>query len=143
MNHTPEPWIPLAEHPDFDCVNISLVDFKRACLCVNAFAGVEDPVAYIADLREGHTTAYLLGKEEAKTEIAAFKMGNEYMKEAHLLDVEVQDKLKADKQVLMDALEDLEYCALVKFVNCAETKEEKELDVLCGKAREALKKVGE
>lgn len=113
--HTPEPWIPLAEHPDFDHANISLVDFKRACVCVNACAGMQDPAAEIAALK-----AKLLQTDaginlsrahiaedfilEYKAEIATLKRENKEI--ARLIGD--KRRLRANQQTLVDALKGCE-----------------------------------
>ena len=55
--HTPEPWAePDANHCDTRL--IPLVDYKRARVCVNACAGIEDPAEAIREAREALERCY-------------------------------------------------------------------------------------
>ena len=57
--HTKEPWEnfselcePYSAHPDSDgFVRLDFYDYTRASSCVNACAGMEDPMAEIAELK--------------------------------------------------------------------------------------------
>ena len=82
MNHTPEPW---REHTRetlqssaAGCAWLKLEDYERARACVNALAGVADPAAEVARLRESERGADALRQqvklltEESKSASIAF-----------------------------------------------------------------------
>ena len=99
--HTPEPW-PENRNQGNDKY-ISRADYSRARACVNAFAGVQDPAAEIAQLKQNHAAIQAL-----RQKLDTFPVCKE---DALMVMLDTQDAeiaaLRANQKTLVDALKSI------------------------------------